>query len=268
MWWTNPIRGEFVPVFAEDIIDVLARCYAVVEVGGLSGNGADRGRRFEKLFYSLCDRRGVHLSERAGSVTLAEQRSASGFRHEVDGSTRDVKCVTHWELKHLTTALEKNELLIFNNKGLDYLQGSSRFYANTPIFRFLLSGNNIRDDCRRFAVLWGITVIEPQRLPFPLIYSAAARGAATALTAVDCKAVKDLSIWASRPLQRVVEELAIWGRGNDDQVRCGQMGIHAANAALDLQEQIGVTILDYLDEKFPEWIDDTAEDTWREVGGW
>lgn len=268
MWWNSPVINNFVPIFPDNVIDILARCYAIVEAGGLSGQGADRGRRFEKLFYSLCERRGVHLTEKAGSVSLAEQHSASGLRHEVDGATRAVNCVTYWELKHLTTKLEKNELLVFNSKGLDYLQGSNRFYAKTPMFRFLLSGNNIRDDCRSFAVLWGITVIEPARFPFPLIYEAVARGAATSFTAVDCSAVKDLSIWASRPLQRVVDELAIWSHGNENQVRCGQLGVHAAKAAIDLQEQIGIDVIDYLDEHYPEWIDDVAEETWREVGGW
>jgi hypothetical protein len=268
MWWNRPIIGDFVHIFPNNIIDVLARCYAIVEVGGLSGQGADRGRRFERLFYGLCERRGIHLTEKAGSVSLAEQRSASGFRHEVDGATRAVNCITYWELKHLTTKLEKNELLIFNSKGLDYLQGSNRFYAKTPMFRFLLSGNNIRDDCRLFAVLWGTTVIEPTRFPFPLIYEAIARGAATNLTPVDCLAVKDLSVWASRPLQRVVEELSSWSHGNDNLVRCGPLGIRAAKAAIDLQEQIGLNVLDYLDEQFPDWIDDIAEETWQEVGGW
>lgn len=268
MWWNSPIIGDFARIFPDNIIDILARCYAIVEVGGLSGQGVDRGRRFEKLFYRLCERRGVHLTEKAGSVSLAEQHSASGFRHEVDGATRAVNCVTYWELKYLTTSLEKNELLIFNSKGLDYLQGSNRFYAKTPMFRFLLSGNNIRDDCRCFAVLWGITVIEPTRFPFPLIHEAVARGAATNLTTVDCLAVNDLSLWASRPLQHVVEELSIWSQGNENQVRCGHLGVRAAKAAIDLQEQIGLNVLDYLDEHYPEWIDDVAEDTWQEVGGW
>lgn len=268
MWWNKTLLKDFTRLFPDNILDVVARSYAVVEVGGLSGCGPERGRRFEGLFYDLCERRGVHLSEKSGSISLAEQRSASGLRHEVDGATRAVDCVTQWELKHLTTKLEKNELLVFNSKSLDFLQGSNRFYAKIPLFRFLLSGSNIRDECRYFAVLWGITVIEPSRLPLPLLYEAVARGGAVCLSQADCVAVRDLAIWSCRPLQHVLKELTLWSDGKDETVRCGPTALRAAKAAMDLQEQIGLDVLDYLDESFPEWIDETAEETWQEVGGW
>ena len=44
--------------------------------------------------------------------------------------------------------------------------------------------------------------------------------------------------------------------------------MRAAKSATDLQEQIGADILDYLDELFPDWIDEAAEQIWQEVGGW
>lgn len=268
MWWNRPLLKDFARVFPDNIVDIVARSYAIVEVGGLSGCGPERGRRFERLFYNLCDRRGVHLSEKSGSTSLAEQRSASGLRHEIDGATRAVNCVTQWELKHLTTKLEKNELLVFNSKSLDFLQGSNSFYAKTPLYRFLLSGFNIRDECRYFSVLWGITVVEPSRLPLPLLCEAVARGAAMCLSQADCVAVRDLAIWSCRPLQRVLKELTLWVDDSDETVRCGPRAIRAAKAATDLQEQIGLDVLDYLDEHFPDWIDETAEETWQEVGGW
>ena len=268
MWWNRPILAGLRRVLPENIIDVVARSYAVVEVGGLSGTGPERGRRFEKLFYDLCERRGIHLSEKAGSITLANQRSASGLRHEVDGGIRSVDCITHWELKHLSSRLEKNELLVFNNKSLDYLQGSTSFYAKIPLHRFLLSGHSIGEDCRCFASLWGITSIEPERFPLPLIYDAVARGAASSLTPVECSAVRDLAIWACRPLQQVVNELSIWCTRTEPSLRCGPALMEAARAANDLQEQIGSIVLDYLDEHFPDWVNDIAEETWQEVGGW
>ena len=41
--------------------------------------------------------------------------------------------MSHWELKHLTSALNKNELLVFNGKGMDFLYGSSPLYAPIPL---------------------------------------------------------------------------------------------------------------------------------------
>src|SRR5436853_7166459 len=117
MWWNQPRLKEYPVVLPDNILEVAARAYAVIEVGGLSGCGPECGRNFEGLFYGICSRRGIALCERAGSRTLYEHRSASGFGHEVDAATRSVQCLTHWELKHLTTDLDKSQLLIFNGKG-------------------------------------------------------------------------------------------------------------------------------------------------------
>ena len=118
------------------------------------------------MFYRRLQPRGKPL--RAGSHTLAHQRSASGFSHEVDGATQSVDYLTHWELKHLTTELDKNQLLVFNGKGIDYLFGSSAFFAKIPMLRFLLSGWNVGQESRFYTVLWGMMLMEPGRLPLPL----------------------------------------------------------------------------------------------------
>jgi len=268
VWWSRPLLTGFRSLLPANILDLVARAFAVVQVGGLSGCGAERGRNFERLFYGICDRRGVYLSERAGSRSVAEQRSASGFGHEVDGATRAVRCITHWELKHLTTELSKNELLVFNSKSLDFLQGSGLHFAKTPFLRFLVSGGNVRDVCRYFAVLWGIMLIEPGRLALPLLYEAVARCAAACLSAADCDAVRDRVFWSCRSLQSVVRELSDWTNGTVTRNRCGPSILRYAKEAMDIQEQIGANVLDYLDEHFPEWIDELADETWHEVGGW
>jgi hypothetical protein len=188
MWWNQPRLRDFPPLLPDNILDVAARAYTVTEVGGLSGYGPERGRNFEKLFYGICDRRGVHLTERAGSRSLAGQRSASGFNHEVDAATRSLESITHWELKHLTSELDKNELLVFNGKGLDFLYGSSALYAKVPLRRFLLSGAQVGEECRNYAALWGIMLIEPGRLPLPLMYEAVARGEICCLSFQDREA--------------------------------------------------------------------------------
>src|SRR5437867_408679 len=94
MWWEQPRITDFNPVLPFNILDVAVRAYAVIEVGGLSGCGPERGRNFEKLFYSICSRRAVNLCETAGSRSLAHQPSASGFSHEVDGASRSVQYLT------------------------------------------------------------------------------------------------------------------------------------------------------------------------------
>lgn len=268
MWWTRPRFPKFNPILPVNLFDVLLRAYAVVEVGGLAGTGPDRGRNFEQLFYKLCERRNVALSEKAGSRTLGGRRSASGFNHEVDGASRGMSASTMWELKHLSSPLEKNELLIFNGKGLDFLHGGDSLTAKMPLLRFLMSGANIREDCRRFAILWGITVIEPGRVPFPIIYEAVARGVVRNLSVPDEEAVHYRAPWAFRTLQAAVAELA--QRVADQSLGGSPVPVlnRRVSELLDIQEQLGVEVLDSLDEGWPDWADDLADETWREVGGW
>lgn len=267
MWWRQPTRREFKALLPDDVLDVVVRSHALVEVGGIAGHGPERGRKFEEVFYAICRRRGVYLCERAGSRTLAEQRSASGFMHEVDAGTRACRCITDWELKHLSTPVEKNELLVFNGKALDFLQGSSPLISRIPLFRFLLSGNNVRDECRYFAALWGIMIIEPHRLPLPLLYEATARGAASVLRPADCNVIKTRVAWACRPLQSAIAELADACSGRAGISNNG-IATRASRAVIDAQEQIGADVQRFLDDRYPDWLDDVAEETWREIGGW
>ncbi|MBY0461280.1 MAG: hypothetical protein K2V38_28480, partial [Gemmataceae bacterium] len=83
--------------------------------------GIERGRTFESILYRYCRARKLTLTEKAGSRTLRGQVAASGFGHESDGVIATPDLTVHLELKHVTEELGKNDLLIFNQKGLDFL---------------------------------------------------------------------------------------------------------------------------------------------------
>jgi hypothetical protein len=265
MWWTKPRDPAGTLLLPPAVLELLVRAFAIVEVGGISGLGPDRGRRFERLFYRLCDRLGVHLTERAGGRSLAGQRSASGLAHEVDGATRAGVANTYWELKHLLVPVEKNELLVFNAKALDFLYDASSQFRRTPLLRFLMSGQNLRDECRLYAIQWGIIVIEPNRLPLPLIYEAHMRGCVPGLSAADRRAVAVLAPWACRPLQQVTADFV--ERCNAD--ACIPDSIRRRSKEVSaMQEQIGSDVLDMLEEQYPEWLNDVARTEWERLGGW
>jgi hypothetical protein len=231
------------------------------------GVGPERGRNFEHLFYKICDRLGVHLSERAGGRSVAGQRTSSGFAHEVDAATRAASATTYWELKHLSTPLEKNELLIFNGKALDYLYDARQLFRFTPLLRFLLSGRNIRDDCRVFAIQWGITVIEPGRLVIPFMYEALARGFRARLSNADQEALRGLAPWACRSLQAILQDVASRCATNRQSTIIPSV-TRRAKEVIEMQEQIGQDILDSLEDEFPDWVNDLAQEVWTQVGGW
>jgi hypothetical protein len=268
MWWDSPFLWGFKARFAPPLIGLIARAFAVVQVGGVQGTGPERGRNFEQAFYGLCDRWGVLLSERAGSRSVGAQRSGSGFSHEVDAASRGAQFATHWELKYLSGSPSKNDFLIFNGKGLDFLHGHDASAVRIPLHRFFLTGTNVTDECRYFAALWGISIIEPDRLPLPLLYTAAATGGAALLNRSSRLAVENLVPWGFRPLQDAIAQLADWCGGSYDEVKRSLALNISARELVDAQEQIGADIFDHLDNQFPGWIDDLAETTWVELGGW
>jgi hypothetical protein len=265
MWWTKPRDPSGTLLLPPAVLELLVRAFAIVEVGGITGLGPDRGRRFERLFYRLCDRLGVHLTERAGGRSVAGQRSASGLTHEVDGATRAGVANTYWELKHLSVPVEKNELLIFNAKALDFLYDASRLFRRTPLLRFLMSGQNLRDECRLYAIQWGIIIIEPNRLPLPLIYEALMRGCVPDLSAADQRAVSALAPWACRSLQQVTADFVERSKADT----CTPESIRRRSREVSaMQEQIGSDILDMLEAQYPEWLNDLAQTEWDRLGGW
>lgn len=265
MWWDRPPLVGFCSRCSRNLLEVVARAFAVVQVGGLHGTGPERGRNFESLFYSLCERRGLLLTERAGGRSVGGQRSGSGFAHEVDAASRGTQIATHWELKHLTGSPHKNDFLIFNGKGLDFLQGHDASAAGLPLVRFFLTGTNVTDACRRYASFWGISIIEPDRLPLPLLYESVARGGASVLSAADCRAIKDVLPRGFRSLQDSISDLAsrTAKSGKNNSVE-----YHWVTEIVDIQEQIGAEMFDYLDGVQMDWLDELAEVTWAEVGGW
>jgi hypothetical protein len=144
--------------------------FAVVQYWNPSLKGIERGRAFERVLYRYCETRQIRLAERAGSRTLCGGKSASGFFHEQDAVLTSPSFNVHMELKHLSTPLEKNELLVFSHKSLDFLLGGSPVVRAVPMFRIVLSGSLLSQEARRFALQWGITAIEPDRIPFPLLH--------------------------------------------------------------------------------------------------
>jgi hypothetical protein len=171
---------------------------------------------------------------------------------------------TYWELKHLGGAPDKNDCLIFNGKSLDFLLGHDGAAAKTPLVRFFLTATNVTDECRRYSAFWGISIIEPDRLPLPLLYESVVRGGAAHLSEPDCRVIRNLLPRGFRPLQDAIADLA--QRAN--RIRNRTMAPDWSIEVVDLQEQIGTEMFDYLDDLHVDWVDELADETWKEVGGW
>jgi hypothetical protein len=111
--------------------------------GATALHGPERGRSFETALFTFCDREHFCLNERAGSRTLCNAASASGLRHENDGVISCADMILHVETKHLTEEVSKIDLMIFNQKGLDFVLTGDPRLRSRPLYRMFLSGNRL-----------------------------------------------------------------------------------------------------------------------------
>jgi len=233
--------------------NLIADMFSIVQHWAPQASGAARGRLFEAVFQDYCDFKALRLTERPGARTLRHERSASGFSHESDAVIGLGDLTVHIELKYLSSPLGKNELLIFNQKGMDYLLGGSEWFRRVPLYRVVLSGHILTPEARRFAVQWGIVVVEPDRLPLLLLHDLAGRIVPGIRFVTD--SVQD-EIWSEIPL--LLTPLQVKLRGFADLLSTGR------RCMLDFQLDRSIDVLQRvagdhywmaLDAHDPQWLE-------------
>jgi hypothetical protein len=159
--------GRLHPTFYRAVLGAFALA-SFWEPGDLAGPA--RGRALEKAFYKLCAFAGLRLTERAGSRTLRGVRSASGLQHESDAVIGAADVTLHVEMKSLFGDVPKNDLMLFNQKGIDFILSNAREIRSRPCYRLFLTTTPLSFEARRFAAIWGIAVVEPGRLPLAILH--------------------------------------------------------------------------------------------------
>lgn len=243
--------------FPSFLYDLALDLFCSVQYWEPSAKGAQRGRLFEDLFYRYCHWRGLALSERAGSRTFRGEPGASGFQHESDGVIAHADVSVHVEMKHLGEPVSKNDLLIFNQKGLDFLMGESSRVRRLPLYRVFVSGGLLSPAARQFAAQWGILAIEPDRLPLLLLHQIAGvrlEGCIGA-EADEIDEIWDEVPYLVVPLQERVHRLA-------QILQKGEVCLteYRLDRALNhLQRNIGDAFWTYIDGRHPEWLQERFE---------
>ena len=253
-------KGKFPRVLHEICNDL----FAVAQCWRPSVKGAEKGREFERALYRYCEKYGLPIVERSGSRTVRGVRAASGFLHESDAVLAFADVTIHFELKHLVTEVTKNDVLIFNQKGLDFLLAEDRITRRCPFYRILLSGGLVSPVARRFALLWGILVVEPDRLPFLTIYYLANRVVEN-LKFVSLEMRGEILEEIPRlivPLQHRLRRIAEILDGEE-----ALIGMHRLDWAIDhLQRISGDHYWNCLDELDAVWLEDRFDVLAEELG--
>jgi hypothetical protein len=259
--WFKSREGTPFPPF---LYDLTLDMFAVAQHWEPPGVPAcERGRLFESVLYRYCRARRLKLTETAGSRTLRGARSASGFRHESDGVIATPELTIHLELKHLSEELGKNELLIFNQKGLDFLAADSAALRTKPLYRVIVSGTPLRPEARRFAVQWGILAIEPDRLPLLAMHWLAGRhiGHLDGVSEETQEAIWREIPCLVTPLQERVSRLCGLLQGRGEFIG----SIRIERALNDLQRRAGDYYWMALEEDNPIWLEDRYDALHREL---
>ena len=164
----------------------------------------------------------------------------------------------HFELKHLSGELSKNELLIFNQKGIDYLLAEGHRLRSLPMYRIVLSGGLLSPPARRFAVQWGILAIEPDRLPLLALHELCGR-IIPCLRNVSLQMQDDLWEEVPRLIVPLQDRLTRIGRLLQGGEEC-LVGEYRLSWAIDhAQRIIGDYYWDAMDEQNCLWLEDRFE---------
>ena len=134
-----------------------------------SPHGSKRGRELEKVFEDYCLSKSLRLVERRGSNTLLGHKSLSGIGHEVDGSIMGSNWSLYVELKAYERYVPKDQVMLFNEKSLDYYFAFFKSGKSYNLYRAFVTDSPLERMARRFCYLWSIIAVEPDRLPIPVI---------------------------------------------------------------------------------------------------
>jgi hypothetical protein len=252
--------------FPRVLYELTCDLFALVQFWKPEVNGIKRGRLFETILEHYCERSGLPLKEKSGSRSLRGVRAASGYFHENDAVIGFPDFTLHCELKHLTTEVPKSDVLIFNQKGMDHLLADDRTVRRLPLYRIILSGGVVSASARRFAVQWGILIIEPDRLPLTLIHFLAGRMIPNLRSVPD--EIQE-EIWSEVPrlivplqhrLRRVAQLL-----DNDEECCVGEYRLKWVLESL--QRVIGDYYWNAMDEATPQWLEHRFEEVAIGCGG-
>jgi hypothetical protein len=164
-----------------------------------AGEAGD-GRAFERRVERHLAATGVRPVEVFSGVRSLGSHSLSGLYHQIDATGRTREAVVIGEWKAYRSSIPKNDLLRFKAATDDYWLRQHP-YATAPVIRVFGGTGYASPALRRYAALWGICLITPDRWPAPIL---AAETTVWPDTAPDRLARRYLT-WLCRPINVVCE---------------------------------------------------------------
>jgi hypothetical protein len=142
---------------------------------GAEGDGVPEGRAWEAAVAELLAQPGMSRRQGPGGTTLLGLPSASGCRHELDGAAAGWPGLLITECKARTNGIMKADIATFESKTFDFYTGNLDRAAGDHWWRILVSATPVAEGLRRMCFCGATILVEPGRLPLPvLLWTAAA----------------------------------------------------------------------------------------------
>lgn len=132
----------------------------------------ERGTQWERQVAGYANALGLASETQPGGCSFLGRSSLSGLAHQLDAvlGCRDAIVIGEWKAHHGT--IPKNELLRFKAVSDDYYLSLGAHVPGWPILRLFGGTGVITTELRRYGALWGITLIDPDWWPAPVLASA------------------------------------------------------------------------------------------------
>lgn len=223
---------------------------------GVEGDGMPEGRAWERAVLEQLIVPGLSDYQQAGFTTLFGMTSFSGCRHEFDAASRGWVGRVIAECKALSGGVSKNDVAVFDTKTFDHYAAEIPGVMGESWWRLLVSASPVDNGVRRLCATKSIIVVEPGRVPWPVLCWLAGRPTA------DTKLAEPLLREALRlGPQACASMQQRWPYDG-----CGSLhydlGWWRSNDLEDLdfvQDELGYDWLDLLDVEAPGWLESRAE---------
>jgi hypothetical protein len=252
----DPVHAVRHPDLGADVLPKLCLDAWLLASHGVEGQGLPEGRAWEQAVLAQLIAPGLSEYQHAGFTTLFNRTSYSGCRHELDAAARGWAGRVIAECKSLSAGMTKNDVAIFDEKTFDHYAAEMPGARHDAWWRLMVSASPADHGVRRLCATKGIILIEPGRVPWPVLCWIAGRPTADIrLAEVLLREALRLGLRAGATMQErwayddhggVRFDLTWWTPSDLDDLEY-------------VQDELGHDWLDVLDLEAPGWLEARAE---------
>jgi hypothetical protein len=173
----------------------------------LAEAGQRRGTAWENRVADHLAMRGLPVEAMPGGCRIFGHASLSGLVHQIDGTIACPDALVIGEWKAHRGLIPKNEVLRFKAATDDFYMVMAGAIPAAPVMRVFGGAGRATRELRSYAALHGITVIDPEHWPAPLVAADRLGWPEQHRQAPSADDRRTLA-WLSRPMQQVLTPMA------------------------------------------------------------